>query len=1062
MPQPNDWENPLVTGIGREPMHTPLGGYASADEARAQDRYESTYFTLLNGEWDFHLADSPEHAPDGFWLDDFDAATWTRIPVPANWELHGHDRPIYTNMPYPFQPVDPPRTPPENPTGCYRTTFTVPEGWDGRDVFLLFEAVDSAFFVWLNGERIGYGQDSKLSSEFDLTPHLREGENLLAVQVLRWSDGVYLEDQDYWHLSGIQRDVILYSKPRAHVRDLCVRTTFDAHYTNARLHVRAYMNEVQDLAHHRIRIQLFDPDGAAVFATPPEAPVSPASPMYGAATAERASALIETRVEAPRQWTPEMPALYTLVVTLVDPDGRAADWERARVGFRQVEIKDGVVLLNGRRLIVRGVDRHEFHHERGRALTREDMAAEVRRMKQLNFNAVRTSHYPDSPLWYDLCDAYGIVVVDEANLETHGVGARLSKDPGWATAYLERATRMLLRDRNHPCVCFWSLGNESSVGPHHAAMAAWLRHQDPTRPVQYESGYPGPTVTDVLAPMYPKLDWVVEELGKHHEQRPMIMCEYAYCKGNSTGNFYCFWELVDRHARFQGGFVWDWSDKAITRTNDDGTPYWAYGDLRDEAEHTRRMCLNGVVFPDLTPKPGAIEMQKCQAPVTFHVDSEDELAAGRILVRNKQQALDLSRYWIEWEVTEDGVRVDGGALEAPGVPAGSLMPRGSTARAQVEHVFPITGEDGRIELPLDLPEPAPGAEVFLHLRLVCKNATPWAETGHVVSWEQFALPSSAPPATAVPAKNTGTIETAEDDGAFLVHGKDFTARFDCETGLLSGLAHGDVELLKNGPTECFFRAPTDIDYSNNPEGFGQRWIAAGLDRLQRTVEDVSAGTLDAHTAAVRVAARYQAPDLPHVIATETRFTLFASGDIVLDCAVEASRSLPPLPRIGVHLTLERAFDRLAWFGRGPHENYPDRKRSALVGRYVSTVAEQYVPYIFPQENGGKTDVRWLALTNEAGAGLFVAGAPLCHFSALPYALEDLYAADSYHRLQPRDEVHLHADGFHTGLGGDTGWRPNIYPAFQLPAGRYAYRLRLRAIGPGDEPGRLYRERVGGC
>ncbi|MFW5803157.1 MAG: glycoside hydrolase family 2 TIM barrel-domain containing protein, partial [Verrucomicrobiota bacterium] len=613
--------------------------------------------------------------------------------------------------------------------------------------------------------------------------------------------------------------------------------------------------------------------------------------------------------------------------------------------------------------------------------------------------------------------------------------------------------------RNHPSVLFWSLGNESFHGPNHAAMAAWLRHQDPTRPIQYESGYPGPEITDILAPMYPKLDWVVEELGRPEENRPMIMCEYAYCKGNATGNFYRFWQLVDRHARFQGGFVWDWSDKAILQ-RENGETKWLYGDEQDEEYHTHRMCLNGVVFPDLAIKPGAVEMQKCQAPVTFHVDSDDDLLAGRVLVRNRQQALDLSRYLVQWELTEDGEPVESGELAPPSVPPGNLMPRPNSARAQVEHSFPTTGEDGLLEIPFEQITVRPGRELHLTLRLVLKDPTPWAEAGHLISWEQFPMPLSTPTPSALPRKTAtkSSLQTRNAEGAFTVAGETFAAVFDNRTGLLTALENAEGhQLLQNPLQECFFRAPTDIDYSTNPEGYGQRWIAAGLDRLERTVEDIRAGQLDEQTAIVRVCARHQPNDLPHGLRSQIVYTLLNTGDILADCTVTADNALPPLPRIGMRTQLPGQFSQLAWLGRGPHENYPDRKHSALTGLHTATVDDQYVPYIFPQENGGKTDVRRLTLTDKNGAGLLICGAPTLHFSALPCRLEDLYLNNYYFKLPSRNEVNLHLDGFHTGLGGDTGWRPNIYPEFLIPPGRYNYRLRLRPIINDDNPTQLHRE-----
>ncbi|HOS42617.1 MAG TPA: glycoside hydrolase family 2 TIM barrel-domain containing protein, partial [Armatimonadota bacterium] len=509
----HDWENVQVLERNRELTHVPLGAYPDAETARRADRRASPYVLSLNGVWKFHLVDSPLRVPAGFAEDDFDVAGWDDLPVPSNWQLFDYpDRPIYTNWHYPFPP-NPPFVPAHNPTGCYRRAFTLPERWAGRETFLVLESVDSACYVWVNGTEVGYSQDSRLPAEFNITPYLRPGENTVAVQVMRYCDGTYLEDQDYWQMSGIQRDVFLYSKPAAHLRDFTVRTTFDADYRDATLYVAAYLSEVPDLEQYRVSVMLYDADGEPVFAEPILTPVKAHSPMYGGLADERGCAKLEQRVAAPRQWSAETPYLYTLVLALLDADGNALDFESSRVGFRQLEITDRMVRINGRRLVVRGVDRHEHHPERGRALTDEDMRREIIQMKRLNFNAVRTSHYPDHPRFYDLCDEYGIYVVDEANLETHGVEAQLSKDPAWALAYLQRAVRMALRDKNHPSVCFWSLGNESYYGPHHAAMAAWLRLYDPTRPVQYESGYPGPAVSDILVPMYGRIPWLHEVLA---------------------------------------------------------------------------------------------------------------------------------------------------------------------------------------------------------------------------------------------------------------------------------------------------------------------------------------------------------------------------------------------------------------------------------------------------------------------------------------------------------------------------------------------------------------------
>ncbi len=500
---PPDWNDPGLTGRNRETTHVPWGAYESPEQARTGDRRASRFVHVLNGLWKFRLYDAPEATPD-FFQPDFDAHAWADLPVPSNWQLHGFDRPIYTNVQYPF-PVDPPHAPAHNPTGCYRTTFSVPADWAGRELLLLFESVDSAFHVWINGHEVGYSTDSRLPAEFDITRYVRPGANTLAVRVLRIAASTYLEDQDYWQMSGIQRDVLLFAKAPVHLRDYTVRTRLDPATGDASLEILARTSVFPHGEAWTLEAALFDPAGCVVLDTPVSTHVHELAVPYAADMHDSFCAKLQSPVTAPRAWTAETPDLYTVVLTLRDGPGVAVDSESCRIGFRSLAIRDGVLLLNGHRLVIRGVNQHEHDPDTGRVLTVNQMRDALSRMKCLNFNAVRTSHYPHDPHWYDLCDELGLYVVDEANLETHGLWGALSRDPAWATAYLERAVRMVLRDRNHACVIAWSLGNESFCGPHHAAMAAWIRAFDDTRPVQYESGNPGPHISDILTPMYPAL-----------------------------------------------------------------------------------------------------------------------------------------------------------------------------------------------------------------------------------------------------------------------------------------------------------------------------------------------------------------------------------------------------------------------------------------------------------------------------------------------------------------------------------------------------------------------------
>jgi beta-galactosidase len=1044
----NDWENQFVVARNKRPGHIPLGAYADAESALTCDRTRSPYVQSLNGTWKFHLAAKPEKVPEGFYREDFDVSGWDEILVPGNWQLQDpgrQDKPIYTNVHYPFPP-NPPYVPEENPTGCYRTTFTLDPGWSGRDVFLLFESVDSAFYLWVNGQKVGYSQGSRLPAEFDVTPFVGPGENVIAAQVMRYSDGFYLEDQDMWHLSGIQRDVTLYSKPKVCLQDFAVRTEFDAQYEDATLKVEACISRRLDMADYTVEAALYDAEGELVFSEPVSAPVNDQT----AYRAERrtACATIEQPVTAPLKWTAETPYLYTLVLSLKDPEDKALDFESCRVGFRQVEIKDGVLLSNGKRLVVRGVDRHEHHPERGRAVTDADMVRDIKLMKQLNFNAVRTSHYPCHPRWYDLCDEYGLYVIDEANIETHGVHGELSNDPTWAHAYMERAIRLVLRDKNHPCVLIWSLGNESGVGPHHAAMTAWIHWYDPSRLVQYESGHPGPEVSDIYAPMYPDLDWVRRVLADPAEKRPMIMCEYAYAKGNSTGNFFKFWDLVDDLPRFQGGCVWDWHDKALLHTNEQGEPFWAYGgDFGGDFDYSQdnedpQMCCNGIVGPDLKPHPGAFEVKKVQAPVAVSAASEEDVLAGQFVVWNKYHSSDLWHLEIHWELTEDGVAIQSGLLQPV-----RLGP----------------GEKGTLHVPFERPETlVPGAEYHLKISFALAEDTPWAPQGHEVAWDQFRVPFPVPPKNVLRLTEMPKLTMTEDDEQVKIQGEDFLISFDKAAGSLAQFVVRGTALIKTGPRENYYRAPTDIDLlMGNPPANVHKWRAAGLDRLERKLVCFENIQINPHVVQVRVVARLRAEGKAEGIDSEIVYRVFGNGEIALENSVSIAERLPFVPRVGLELVLPGELEHLTWYGRGPHENYVDRKKGAAVGRHQSTVTDQFTAYVYPSECGGKEDVRWLTLTNQSGTGLLVIGLDKLHIDALRYTVEDLAQAGHPYELTALDEVILHLDGRHMGVGGDNGWWSQVHEEFLILPGKYHYGLRLRPIFQGDDPAALGRTAIEG-
>lgn len=1034
----NDWENQHVTQINRRTMHAPWGAYESATQAAGCDRGASKHTLRLDGQWKFRLFPRPEAVPDNFGKESFDSSDWGPITVPGNWELQGHDFPIYTNSLYPFDLSDsnadnftlrdgdvrhilPPRVPAENPTGCYVHEFRLPDGWNGRDVLINFGAVESAFYFWINGHPVGYSQDSKLSSEFDVTPFVRPGDNHLAVMVIRWSDGTYLEDQDYWHLSGIQRSVVLLAKPKARIQDFKVSTIFDQIYRDAELVVDCHVNDFEDFGSYSIRMELLDADGRSVFGRRALALSEPHPERLFHAVRLR------EKIESPRQWNAETPYLYTLVMSLLGPDGAELDHESCRVGFRQVEInRDNVVTLNGKRLIIRGVNRHDHHPETGRAMSPEWRRKEITAMKRLNFNAVRTCHYPDDPAWYDLCDELGLYLVGEANLETHGLfnhAISWLSNPDWGGAHLERATRMVMRDKNHPSVLFWSLGNESGPGASHAAMAGWIRYYDPTRPVQYERCDPdsreSKLLSDIRCPMYARKSWIEEALTNPHDQRPIILCEYAYAMSNSGGGFKDYWDLVDKRPRFQGGFIWDWADKALTRTTPDGHRFWAYGgDFGEKVLDPRPdMCLNGVVQPDLTPHPGAFEVKNCQAPASVVQDGK-----GGFVVRNRYNASDLTGLDLHWQITEDGLELERGKFSLP-----------PTA--------PLT--DASVSIPFAKPVPKPGKEYFLNVQLCLNSTTVWADSGHQISSSQFALPFHAAAARSEMRK-TPSLKIKDSKERITISGGQLELTFDKVDGSLCSYQWKGRQLILRGPTDNFFRPPTGIDFSGRGL-YGDLWLNAGLDRLRRHIISVESYQPDSAEAVVRMRHRCLAEGLEHGF--ECAMTLFVKSDgmVTIEQLVEPSPLLPPLPRIGVSFTLPHGYKNLAWLGRGPHENYPDRKSSAHVGLYHATVEEQHYPFIVPVECGGKEDVRWMSLADADGFGIKVMAHQPFHFDVHHNSVADYAAARHDHELIRREEIFLNIDAIHSGLGGDDGWSKNIHEEFLVQPTPRLWRFSLQPL-----------------
>jgi len=1037
-----DWENPCVTQINRTDMHAPWGAYEGLAQAQACDRDASANVLSLDGAWHFHLAASPDVVPDGFWAHGFDTTGWNSIQVPGNWEVQGFGKPIYTNHIYPFalnrdEPylqkptlsgaamderllMNPPCVPHDNPTGCYVRAFELPAAWADKTVHVNFGGVESAFYLWVNGRAVGYSQDSKLPAEFDLSPFVQPGPNTIAVQVMRWSDGTWLEDQDYWHISGIFRSVRLFAKPRTHILDWFVQATPDAHGAGGAVKAQVQLSNTPGYADHSVRLELFDAAGSRVAKAEAKQSLYPAwnSP-------HEVGVFFTLELDAVTPWTPETPTLYTAVLTLLAPDGAEVDFESCRTGFRRIEIRDGVIYLNGVRMIFRGVNRHEHALETGRTVSRDHMLREILTMKRLNFNGVRTCHYPDDPAWYDLCDEYGICLVCEADLETHGLGGRLSNSPAWAEAYLERAVRMVMVHKNHPAIVSWSMGNESLKGPNHAAMANWIRYYDPTRLVQYESGLPDAIISDLRGNMYAPPDAIIDMLADARDLRPIVLVEYLYQIRNSGGGMYWFPELIERFERFQGGFIWDWQDKCLVAKDAQGNPFPGYGgDFAEELiERTvpLHMTCNGVVLPDLTPKPVAYEVKNAQSPIQIvNVDA----AGGKFKLRNRHHAWDTSRYALWCEFLEDGVSIHKETLPMPA--AG-----------------PMTDADLSVDLKALLAGRKPGCEYHVTLRVALAVDTPWAKAGHEIYNAQSDLPGIAAPAGRAEPSGKPLGLTA-DAATFRIDGRDFGVTFDRATGLMIRCEKAGSVCISSGATANVSRPQCGLD--TNPQwGFFAAWSALAPDKQDRRVESVTAFALPDGRVRVEVASRLTSTAASHAIRVELAYTFSPDATIRVDAELDIDRDLKHVPRVGITLALAPGFEKLEWVGRGPGENYCDRKGHTPVGRYTSTVAEQHFAFIPPSECGGHEDVRWVKLTNTNGRAVRVESPALFHFDAHHANVSDYREAAHDHELARREETFLNLDARHAGIGGNMAWSTSIEDRHLVAAGCYKFRFDISLL-----------------
>lgn len=1026
-----DWENPKLTGISNQPPHASFLPYPDEISALKNEWSATPWSILLNGTWKIRMVANPAHRIQDFYTENYDVASWDDILIPSTFEVHGYSYPIYVNIGYEFEHLmepDPPHVPADsNPVFMLRRDFEVPASWMGRQVFLRFNAVKSFFYAYVNGKQVGMGKDGKTPVEFNVTEVVRPGKNTLALEVFRWSDGSYLECQDMWRMSGINRDVFIYSTPEVRIRDFFVTGELTDDYVNGMFNV---IVDIQNLSQAVAGCRMPDAgcwklDVALYETRDSKEPIFTKSAMVEVPANGEREFTISGPVMNPRKWSAELPNLYHVVLTLLNPDGHTEMSTGCRMGFRTSEVKNGQFMVNGVPILLKGVNRHETDPITGHVMTRERMLQDIRLMKEANINAVRTCHYPDDPYWYELCDEYGLYVIDEANIESHGMGydpdRTLGNNPDWLEAHLNRTERMVERDKNHPCVVIWSLGNEAGNGSNFVATYEWIKHRDPSRPVWYERAQQSYN-TDIFCPMYPGIGYL-KRYGYTKQLRPLIMCEYAHAMGNSTGNLQDYWDVIETYPQLQGGCIWDWVDQSLLKPGQSasdqplpGLPYTYGGDYGPPGVPSDQNFMdNGIVFPDRQLHPGYWEVKKVYQYVKF---LQNDPAASSVKIINHYAFFDLENTMVEWEIQGNGERVLGG----------SFLP------------FTLNpGEGKTLVIPSDPLIRKPDVEYLMILSI--KTTKPWGllPKGFVLASEQFPMTSFSLAPTDYPSglKPLKLDKTASE---IIISGENFNLTFDQQSGMMQSFEYQNIPLINQGPLPNFRRAPTDNDVGNRLSERCGEWFDASNDRV---LEKITAHYVNPDQAEITVVY-----SLPPVSSTETiLYEIRSTGEVVITASLKTGeKELPELPRFGMNLQLPLQLDQVTWFGRGPWENYQDRKSSSFIGRYTSRVADLYTPYIRPQENGYRTDVRWVEFTGKEKVGLRIQGAPLICFSALPYTFDDLasFRRGTKHTwdLKARDFIDVNIDYRQMGVGGDDSWGAEPYPAYLIPAKDYTYTFSL--------------------
>lgn len=1014
----NDWENPMLFELNKEKPHASFNLYNDKSLTLFDEWEKSSLHQSLNGIWKFIYSDDHLNRTVNFFEENLSDKNWSNINVPSNWEMEGFGKPIYTNIIYPF-PKNPPFVGEKIPVGTYRKEFNLTNNWNDKQVILHFGSITGCAFIYLNGQQVGINKASKTAAEFNVTPYLKKGKNVLAVQIFRWHDGSYLEDQDFWRLTGIERDVFLYALPSVNIWDYYNKTDLDAKYIHgtfsSHIQLRKFPNNAIKQA--KVLLELFDANGKTVFTQTKDIKID--SNNFQAVS-------FQGKISNPSKWNAEIPNLYKSIITLILPNGETYSTSATNVGFRKVEIKNAQLLVNGQKIMVHGVNRHEHDEVLGHVPTKDLMIKDIKLMKQYNINAVRTAHYPNDPLWLKLCDEYGLYVVDEANIEIHGMGVlpgitdtlnHPAYHQDWYASIMDRIKRMVERDKNHPSIIIWSMGNECGNGKVFYDGYNWIKKFDNSRPILFEQAMEESN-TDIVSPMYPKISYMKKYAADSTKTRPFIMCEFAHAMGNSSGNFQTYFDIFNSSKHMQGGFIWDWADQGIKTKNEHGKTYWAYGgDFGvGHLQNDENFCANGIVDASRNPHPGIFEIKKVYQNIKF---KDVDWKKGIIKIENNFAFKDLSDYYFKWALVKNGIIISTDTF--------SLNLEAATAK----------------EVKINLPALDQNAEIVLNLYTYNKLETATLPTNYEVAREQFGATTTQYYSTV--ASVNGSLEINKNKNTIEFKSGGIHGKFNIKNGKFVQYEYNKNSLIQTFPEPYFWRAPTDNDFGNQmPNKLGFWRTAHNMLNLDTVIVS------QANENGITITCNYTL--IPTGASYSTQYEVLKNGAIKVTSSIDLKdKAFPEMPRFGMRINVPKTYQNIDFYGRGPWENYSDRNTAAFLGLYQQKANEQFTAtYIRPQENGYKTDIRWVSFYDEKNNGITVKGLqPIC-FSALPYTAEDLDAGNTKKNRHPsdlneRNFLSVHIDLSQRGVGGDDSWGALPHAAHLLKKKAYSYSYIIEPI-----------------